>query len=205
MARGFYYSRFPEGAVDEGAGNTEISQEVYFHKLGTAQAEDALIYRDPTLECVQYTARVSADGRFLLLSIDWEARIANRLYYRPIESGGDFLRLFDELDAEYRYVGNDGDVFYVLTTNDALNWRVIAVDINNPAPENWVDAVPEHEEAIAGVAIVNGQFVVTAMRDARHVVKIYNKDGSFERELDDARDGLGGHARACRRPWRRRR
>ena len=186
---GFYYSRFPEGAVDEGAGNTEVSQEVYFHKLGTAQAEDELIYRDPTRECVQYTARVSADGRFLLLSIDWEARIANRLYYRPIESDGDFLRLFDELDAEYRYIGNDGDVFYVLTTNDALNWRVIAVDINNPAPENWVDAVPEHEEAIAGVAIVNGQFVVTAMRNARHVVKIYNKDGSFEREL--AMPGMG--------------
>ena len=95
----------------------------------------------------------------------------------------DFVRLFDELDDEYRYIGNDGDIFYILTTSGALNWRVVAVDINNPARENWVDVVPESEEAIEGVAIVNQQFVVTAVRLSRHIIKIYNKDGSLDREL----------------------
>ena len=180
---GFYYSRFPDGAVDEGEGNTEVSNRVYLHVLGTAQAEDELIYHDPTRKCVQSSARISTDDRFLLISIEWESRTANRLYYRPIGEKGDFLRLFDDLDAEYRFLGNEGDIFYILTTNSALNWRVIAVDINNPAAENWVDVVPESEEALAGVSIVNQQVVVTAMRHARHVIKIYNKDGSFDREL----------------------
>lgn len=180
---GFYYSRFPDGAVDEGEGNTEVSNRVYLHVLGTAQAEDELIYHDPTRKCVQTSARISTDDRFLLLSIEWESRTANRLYYRPIGEKGDFTRLFDDLDAEYRFLGNEGDIFYILTTNNALNWRVIAVDINNPAAENWVDVVPESEEALAGVSIINQQFVVTAMRDARHVIKIYNKDGSFDRAL----------------------
>ena len=104
--------------------------------------------------------------------------------------------LFDELDAEYRFIGNDGDIFYILTTNGALNWRVVAVDINNPACENWLDVVPESEEAIAGVSIVNQRFVVTAMRLSRHVIKIYRKDGSLEREL--LPPGLGAVPSASR-------
>ncbi len=180
---GFYYSRYTDGAPDEGPANPEVSYQVYYHKLGTQQAEDKLIYDDPGRKGIQLSASVSSDDRFLILDITWESRIANRLYYRPIDDEGDFVRLFDELDDEYRFVGNDGDIFYILTSNGALNWRVVAVDINNPASENWVDVVPESEEAIAGVAIVNQQFVVTAMRLCRHVIKIYNKDGSLDREL----------------------
>ena len=180
---GFFYSRYTDGAPDEGPDNPEVSYQVYYHELGTEQRQDKLIYHDPARKGIQMSASVSADDRFLILDITWESRIANRLYYRAIDDEGDFVRLFDELDAEYRYIGNDGDTFYILTSNGALNWRVVAVDIKCPASENWVDVVPESEEAIAGVAIVNQQFVVTAMRLCRHVIKIYNKDGSLEREL----------------------
>ena len=180
---GFFYSRYTDGAPDEGPANPEVSYQLYFHKLGTQQADDKLIYDDPGRKGIQLSAAVSSDDRYLILTINWESRIANRLYYRPIGSDGDFVKLFEELDAEYTFLGNDGDIFYFLTTNGALNWRVVAVDIKNPASENWVDVVPESEEAIAGVAIVNQQFVVTAVRLCRHVIKIYNKDGSFDREL----------------------
>ncbi len=180
---GFYYSRYRDGELDEGPDNPRVSYQVYYHKLGTQQADDKLIYDDPASKGIQLSASVSSDDRFLILDITWESRIANRLYYRPIDDDGDFVRLFDELDAEYRFIGNDGDIFYILTTNGALNWRVVAVDIKNPACDNWLDVVPESEEAIAGVSIVNQRFVVTAMRLSRHVIKFYRKDGSLEREL----------------------
>ena len=180
---GFYYSRYRDGELDEGPDNPRVSYQVYYHKLGTQQADDDLIYDDPASKGIQLSASVSSDDRFLILDITWESRIANRLYYRPIDDDGDFIRLFDELDAEYRFIGNDGDIFYILTTNGALNWRVVAVDIKNPACDNWLDVVPESEEAIAGVSMVNQRFVVTAMRLSRHVIKIYRKDGSLEREL----------------------
>ena len=180
---GFFYSRYTDGAPDEGPANPEVSYQLYYHKLGTQQADDKLIYDDPGRKGIQLTAQVSSDDRFLILYIGWESRIANRLFYRPIDSESDFVRLFDELDDEYHFVGNDGDTFYILTTNGALNWRVVAVDFKDPASENWIDVVPESQEAIAGVSIVNQQFVVTAMRLSRHVIKIYNKDGSLEREL----------------------
>ncbi len=202
-ASGFYYSRYADGAPDEGPDNPEVSHQVYFHKLGTDQSEDKLIFDDPERKGVTYKASVSSDDRFLLLTIDWESRIANRLFYKPIDSEGEFLRLFNDLDAEYRFVGNEGDIFYILTTNGALNWRVVAVDINNPARENWREVVPESEEAIAGVSIVNQQFVVTAMRLCRHIIKIYNKDGSLDREwlppgmgAVDQREHAGAHAGA---------
>ncbi len=184
---GFFYSRYADGALDEGPANPEVSHQVYFHQLGRDQAEDRLIFADAERKGVTYGLSVSSDDRFLLLNIDWESRVANRLFYKAIDkandSEGDFVRLFDDLDADYRFIGNDGDIFYILTTNGALNWRVVAVDIKHPASENWTDVVPESAEAIAGVAIVNQQFVVTAMRLCRHVIKIYNKDGSLDREL----------------------
>ena len=139
---GFYYSRYTDGAPDEGPDNPEVSYQVYYHKLGTHQADDVLIYDDPARKGIQLSASISSDERFLILDITWESRIANRLYYRAIDDDGDFVRLFDDLDDEYRFIGNDGDIFYILTTNGALNWRVVVVDIKDPASENWVDVVP---------------------------------------------------------------
>lgn len=180
---GFFYSRFPEGTADEGAGNTEISHRVYFHKLGTAQADDELVYHDPVRKGVTYLTETSTDGRFLLMFIHWQSTVANRLHYKRIDGDSDFVPLFDALDAEYKFVGNDADTFYVLTTKDAPNWRVVAVDINEPGIENWRDAVPETADTIAGVQLVNQQFVVTNIHNAHHVVKIYNKDASLAREV----------------------
>ena len=180
---GFYYSRFEENARDEGDDNQAVSQQLYFHRLGEDQTDDEMVYAHPDIKGVTLAAEVSSDGRYLIVYVHRESKLANRMYCRAIDGAGEFLRLFDDLDAEYALVGSDGDTFYVRTTNGAPNQRVIAVDITDPAPENWLDAVPETRENIAGVAFVNQQFVVTTMRDARHAVKIYNKDGTLDRDL----------------------
>ena len=69
-----------------------MSYQVYYHKLGTQQADDKLIYDDPASKGIQLSASVSSDDRFLILDITWESRIANRLYYRPIDDDGEFIR-----------------------------------------------------------------------------------------------------------------
>ena len=88
---GFYYSRYTDGAPDEGPDNPTVSYQVYYHKLGTQQTHDKLIYDDPASKGIQLSASVSSDDRFLILDITWESRIANRLYYRPIDDEGDFV------------------------------------------------------------------------------------------------------------------
>lgn len=178
---GFFYSRFPENAQDEGEGNQAVSHQVYYHQLGTTQSEDRFIYEHPELKGLIFGAQVSDDDCYLVLNVSGDSFVYNRLYYREMANDGDFVRLFDELDAAYNFVGNDGDTFYIETTKNAPNKRVIAVDLKNPSI--WRDVVPETEDVIAGVTIANQQFVVTYMHHAHHIIKVFAKDGSFVRDI----------------------
>lgn len=179
---GFFYSRFPEDTQDEGENNQRLSHHLYFHALGTSQDADKLIYTHPELQGIIISPQVSADDAYLVLFITGDSFAFNRLYYRPIESDGDFVRLFDVLDAEYTFIGNDETTFYILTTKDSPNKRLIAIDIHNPFL--WHDVIPESDDVIVGATIANHQFVVTYAHHARHVIKIFDKDGLFVRNID---------------------
>lgn len=182
-ASGFYYSRFPETVQDEGDENQGVSHKLYFHSLGTPQSDDTMIYEHPELQGIVMGASVSDDDRYLVLYISGDSFVFNRMYYKEINNDGDFIPLFDELDAAYSFVGNDGDKFYIETTKDSSNKRVIAIDLKNPEIANWRDVVPESEDVIQGVTIINQQFVVTYMHHAHHIIKIFSKDGEFIRDI----------------------
>ena len=180
---GFYYSRFPETAPDEGSANQQVAHQLYFHVLGRPQSDDVMIYEHPELKGITIWATVSDDDRYLILNISGDSFIFNRMYYKAIDSEDDFVRLFDELDAAYHFVGNDGATFYIETTKNSPNKRVVAIDVSQPEIENWRDVIPEAADAIAGVAIINQQFVVTYMHHAHHIVRIFSKDGEYLRDV----------------------
>lgn len=191
---GFYYSRFPEDVQDEGKGNQEVSHQVYFHKVGTPQAEDEFIYEHPELQGIILWPHLSDDGRYLLLHIAGDSFVYNRLYYREVGTDGEFIRLFDKLDAAYEYVGNDGDTLYMRTSNNAPNYRIVAVHLQNPAPEHWRDVVPESSDILEACVVVNQQLIATYMHHAQHTLKIYEKDGTFVRDIELPGIGsLGGY------------
>ncbi|MEL6310414.1 MAG: S9 family peptidase, partial [Chloroflexota bacterium] len=180
---GFYYSRFPEGTHDEGEDNQKVSHNLFFHTLGTEQSEDRLVYKHPDLEGVNFWSYVSHDDRFLFVHVTGDSFVFNRLYYSDItRDDTQFVRLFDELDASYGVVHVDGDIFYILTTKDAPNKRLMALDINQP--DNWQEVIPESENVINGVAFANDQFIITYMQDAHHIVKIFAKDGTYIRDIE---------------------
>lgn len=180
---GFYYARFPEDTEDEGANNQAVSHQLYFHTLGSEQSEDRLVYEHPDLDGVNFWASVSHDDRFLILNVTGDSFVFNRLYYSDImQDDGDFMRLFDALDASYSVVYVDGETFYILTTKDAPNKRLMALDINQP--DDWQEVIPESDDVINGVAFVDGRFVVTYMQDAHHIVKVFDKDGAFLHNID---------------------
>ena len=199
---GFYYSRFEDNARDEGDDNQAVSQLLYLHRLGADQADDELVYAHPDIKGVTLSAEVSSDGRYLILYVHRESKLANRMYYRELDGDGDFVRLFDDLDAEYAFIGNDGDTFYVRTTNGAPNQRVIAVDITDPAPENWRDAVPETRENMAGVALRE-----SAIRGHDHARRPSRRQDLPQRWNPGSRTAAAGHgldAIARRRLWQAR-
>jgi prolyl oligopeptidase len=180
---GFFYNRYPEpGSVPpEDQSNYN---KLYWHKLGTTQAEDKLVYERPDAKGLGFTPLITEDGKYLVLNVWHGTDPTNRVYYREVESDSDFVRLLDENDASYAFIDNTGSTFYFHTDLDAPRGRIIAIDLNNPARENWQEIIPEQEDVLAFVTVVNHQFVVAYTHDVHHQVKIYKMDGTFEHEIE---------------------
>ena len=117
---------FPDpGSVSE-KDRTRYNR-VYWHTLGTPQAEDVLVYERPDANDLAFYPTVTEDGRYLILHVYRGTDPRNRVYYREVESEGPFVRLLDEADASYEFIDNTGPVFYFLTDRDAPRYRIIAI------------------------------------------------------------------------------
>lgn len=173
---GFYYNRYPE-MEDKSA--TPFNSQIFFHKVGTAQADDLLVYERPDAKELGFIPIMTDDGDYLVVHV-WHGAInRNRIYYRPVESDGDFFRLLDQGDAEYGFIGNEGSWFFFQTNLEAPRGRIIAIDVENPAPENWREVVSEQDDVILDTEIINNQLVIVYMHDAYHQIKIYTLDGTL--------------------------
>ncbi len=193
---GFYYSRYPVGEDGKGDGSKAVS--IYFHKLGDPQSADELVYSIPDHPRRNPYGSVTDDGRYLVISVS-ERFTENGLYYRDLEDpSGEVVKLLDDWDANYNFVGNDGDTFFIRTNKDAPGWKVVAIDLENPGPENWREVVPEAEVAMVQAAHVGGHIVTRYLEDVLPVVKIYAPDGSLVREVElpaiGSAFGFGGDA-----------
>lgn len=180
---GFYYSRYPISDDDKYEAQNTFNK-LYFHKLGTRQKDDVLIYERPDEEHYSFRPFLTDDGEYLMLSVGYPDFATSRYYVRPIESDGDFLRLLDNADAMYEFAGNEGSIFYFKTDLDAPNSRLIAIDINNPERENWKTILPEQKDVMDTVFLLNDQFVVNWKKDAHHVLTLYSKDAKKIKEIE---------------------
>lgn len=180
---GFFYSRFPEpGSVsEEDEGNYS---KVYFHALGTSQDEDKLIYEQPDNKELMFSPFISHDDTYICLDVRHGTAAENRFYLKKLDSKGDFTRLLDEGDAQYTYIHNKGSQFYFKTNLDAPRGRIISIDIEDSSRENWQEVVPEQEDVMHGVKVVNGQFVIAFLHDAHHQIHVYKEDGSYDKKIN---------------------
>ena len=178
----FFYDRFPDPNTVAPEDRVNYSR-VYWHKLGSPQSHDQLIYECPDNKELGFAPLITEDGRFLILYVYHGTDTKNRIYYRPMESTGPFIKLLDSADARYDFIGNNDSIFYFDTDLNAPRGRIIAIDVNNPAPENRHQVIPQTEDVIDYVALINNQFVVAYLHDVHHRIKIYNLDGTFIREI----------------------
>lgn len=179
---GFFYARYP--APDEMPGAPPSThQRVYFHKRGTPQSADVLIYARPDAPDLGFEPTVTDDGRYLVLHVWQGTDNRNRIYYRPLDSEADFVRLIDVLEAKYRFITNDGPVFYFETDLAAPNGRVITINVQNPAPDFWQEIIAETGDAIEFSRMVHGQFVIVRLHQASHRIFLYNQVGAGVGEI----------------------
>jgi prolyl oligopeptidase len=171
---GFYYSRYAEPAPGQALKDTNLNQKVYFHQLGQSQSQDTLIYERPDHPKWGFSAGVTDDERFLILSV-WEGSSSkNALFYRDLQAGpaSPVIELLKDFDAQYDFVGNEGSVFYLLTDRDASRRKLIAVDVTTPDPTQWRTILPEGKSTLQSVSYLNGQFIAQAMVDAHDDVRV---------------------------------
>lgn len=179
---GFYYNRFPDPSTVP-ADEQSFYNKVYWHELGKSQEEDVLVYEDPDNKEFSFNPIFSDDYRYLLLNIWKGTENKSRIYYKDLEDDGEFIHLFGKGDGEYSFIGNEGRTFYFVTNVDAPKEKIIAVDLDNPSNENWVDVIPEREDVLSFGRIINNKFVVSYLHNAHDELKIYNMDGKHVTDL----------------------
>ncbi len=180
---GFYYNRHPEPGTVPKEDQTNYSR-VYWHKLGTPQSEDKLVYERPENKELGLYPFITDDGKYLIIHIYHGTSRKNGIYYREVESDKPFTCLFKVGEARFNLIDNIERVFYVLTDLDAHRGRIVAVDLENPDRKDWKEIIPQQGDVVSHVKMVNDKFVIAYMHNAHHLLKLYDVKGKFIREIE---------------------
>ena len=180
---GFFYSRFPDAQDGAELKNQNFFQKLYFHKLGTPQSEDYVVYERPDNKEYFVGSEVSEDGKWLIITVGKGTERMNMVYFKDLTNKDSaILPLITDLSAAYNFIGNDGSLFYFLTDKNSPLGRVVSVNVTDKTPE-WKDIVPESKETLRGVNFINNQFVLNYLKDAFTQIKIVTTSGQLVRNV----------------------
>ncbi|WP_263382330.1 prolyl oligopeptidase family serine peptidase [Granulicella arctica] len=191
---GFFYARY-DAPGSESFKEANYFHKVYFHVLGTAQNEDILVFERPDNGELNLGAQVTDDGRYVILHQSQGTSPNNELAILDLTNGlkgAAVVRLVTESDAAYSPIDNDGTFFWVQTTLDAPNGKVIGIDLRKPEREYWVTLIPETRNAIDQVSMVHGTLIVLYLADAQSMVELHHPDGTFLQRLELPGIGTAG-------------
>ena len=177
-SRTVYYARYPLRA--DGSGDDSKQREVYWHKLGTAQEADERVFKVVDHPTRNPFVQISDDFRYLVISLS-DGSQSSGIYYRTLGSDGapssEVVRLFDTFEANYDFVAEIDDTFYVRTSAEAPNYQVISVPATSAARQNWRAVIPANQYAMVEATIVGGRFFAQYLQDAHSVVRAMDLNG----------------------------
>ena len=176
---GFFYSRFPEPATEQQFQSLNENQRVYFHKLGSPQAADRLVYADAARPKLNNSAEVSDDGRWLIVSSSEGTDERYDITLIDLDKRDAPPRLFvTGLANDWRYIGNKGDTFYWVTNLDAPRLRIVATDITQPVTA-LKEIVGEDKATLDQASIVGDRLIASYLVDAKTEVRTFSRDGTL--------------------------
>jgi prolyl oligopeptidase len=197
---GFFYSRYDAPEKGRELSSKNEFQKVYYHRIGTPQSADDLVYEDQVNPERFHSVRVGEDERFAFLSISerGKGKKGNAIYYRDLaKSEKTFTPIIADIgDDSFRVVDNIDDKFLIETDKNAPNSRVFIYDPKNPAEKYWKDILPEKAEPLRGVGTAGGKLFATYLKDVTTRIYVHSLEGKLENEvklpdLGSAR-GFGG-------------
>ncbi|TWU61078.1 prolyl oligopeptidase family serine peptidase [Crateriforma conspicua] len=191
-ASGFFYARYDEPGDGEELTGTNENQKLFFHRLGTDQADDLLVYARPDHPQWGFSPEVTDDGRFLVVQ-NWKGtEPKTQIFIRrlngddPLRGEGDELELLiGGFEADFEFVASVDDTLYFLTDDQAPRRRLIAVDANDPQREQWREVIAQHpRDVLQGVQLFGETFYADYLQDARSRVARYTIDGTAMDDLE---------------------
>ncbi len=184
---GFYYSRYPVPEKGKELSSKNEFQTVYFHKVGTPQSEDVLIYEDKEHPQRFQSVDTTEDERFAILNVSerGKGKKGNALFYRDLSKGEEkFSPIIAEIgDDSFGVIDNVGDKFLIRTNKNAPNGRVVLVDPKNPDEKNWQEVLPERTEPLQGSATGGGKLFASWRKDVATRAYVFSLDGKLENEI----------------------
>ncbi|MBU3676423.1 MAG: S9 family peptidase, partial [Chitinophagaceae bacterium] len=179
---GFYYSGYDAPAPNQSAYSAKTEyQKIFFHKIGTPQSQDQLIYEDRQNPLRYKSVRLSEDQQWLVLNLS-EGTDGAEIQIKSVQE-----KNFKLLCAGYQYNYDVVDVInnmaYVITNYQAPNYKLVAINPNNPDPKNWKTILPEKEYKLESVHRVGNQFIAHYLKNAASEVNAYQLSGQFIRNI----------------------
>ncbi len=192
---GFYYSSYDKPKGSELSAKTD-QHKLYYHKLGTAQQDDQLVFGGSDEQKHRYVGgAVTNDQRFLIISAAVSTS-GNKLFIKDLtKENSPLVTVIDDIAYDSDILDNEGDTLFIVTNKDAPNKRVVTVNASQPTAENWKDLIPETENVL-NISKGGNYFFARYMVDAISQVKQFDKSGKLVREIQlpgvGTASGFGG-------------
>lgn len=185
---GFFYSSYYKPKGSELSAKTD-QHKLYYHKLGTKQSEDKVIFGADAKNKRRYVgASVTEDGRYLVVSAA-NSTYGNELYIADLKKKDlSFITILDDMKSDAYVMDSDKKKLYIVTDRDAPNMRLVVTSFKNPTPDTWKDVIPETENVLS-VSTGAGYIFASYMKDALSLIKQYDFAGKLIREV--ALPGIG--------------
>jgi prolyl oligopeptidase len=176
---GFYYNRYPEPPEGEQHQASALNQMVYFHRLGTKQQDDELIYRRPDHPQWSFDATPTDDNRYLVLSISRSTDPQNQVYVRELSAAADapWTELIGDFKNQFWFIGNEGERFFFITDFEAPTKRIVAMDIGRPGREHLTEIVPAQKGTLDVAGILSGRIIAQYLVDVLTEIEVFDLAG----------------------------
>lgn len=180
---GFYYSRYPAPEQGEELSGTNEFHQVYYHQLGTKQEADKLVFADRTNAKRNFYASTTKDERFLIIQAV-ESTSGNALYFKDLSLADNFLEpIYETFEYDFKVIGNIDNQLFVLTNHKAPMNRVIVIDAEKPAEENWIELIAEGENVLQDAKMIGDKIVGKYLKNAVNQLIVFSNEGEYEQAI----------------------
>jgi len=181
---GFFYSAYDKPEEGEELSEANTGQKIFFHRYKTDQSDDELIFSNPEDPRRMYSATIDEKTKHLFI-LEQESTSGNALYMKKLgKKEHPFIRLADGFEYDFTPLASIKGKVLVLTNHDAPKYRVISIDPKKPAPENWLEIVPESDNTIESVSYCGGKLFVSYMVDVSSKIEIFSRKGKYLGNVD---------------------